>query len=185
MDTSTATDAIELLTRQHRRVEQLWTALEAAGPTSPTAAAQTRELVKLLSQHDAIETMFLYPALRQAEGGDRSADNALHEHQQVRELLKRVDTGDPTDPATFAALCQALEAVQQHVQEEEAVLFPTLRQVRDDSALRAMGKKMAEGMKVAPTHPHPSTPNNPIGAAVAGAVTGIVDRARDALADRR
>jgi hemerythrin superfamily protein len=179
--TGAATDAIELLTSQHREVEQLWTQLEAGGPGSSIATESTRRIVKLLSQHDAIETMMLYPAVRKA-GGEELADHSLEEHQQVRNLLKEVDQGDPTDPATFAILRQAIEAVLTHVEEEEGEIFPLLRADLDQSELLALGDKLAAGMKVAPTHPHPTTPNNPVGAAVAGAVTGIVDRARDAIA---
>jgi hemerythrin superfamily protein len=183
--TTTHTDAIELLTSQHRQVEQLWSTLEAAGgPASPQAEEQARQIVKLLSQHDAIETMFLYPALRRAEGGDPAADHALEEHQQVRELLKQVDEGDVTEAATFAVLRRAVDAVQHHVQEEEVRLFPMLREACDAATLRAMAEKMTAGMAVAPTHPHPTTPDNPVGAAVAGAVTGVVDRARDALSGK-
>jgi hemerythrin superfamily protein len=179
--TGAATDAIELLTSQHREVEALWSMLQSGGGASSALAhEQTREIVKLLSQHDAIETMFLYPAVRKA-GGDQFADHSLAEHQQVRELLKQVDKGDPTDPETFSFLRQAIEAVQAHVAEEEGEIFPLLRAGCDQSELQALGEKLEAGMKTAPTHPHPTTPNNPVGAAVAGAVTGMVDRARDAI----
>lgn len=180
--TGARSDAIELLTSQHREVDQLWSQLQAGGGASSGLAAEhTRRIVKLLSQHDAIETMFLYPAVRDA-GGDALAGHSLEEHQRVRELLKAVDKGDATDPATFSVLQQAIEAVQAHVEEEEGEIFPLLQANLDQAQLMALGEKLEAGMKTAPTHPHPTTPNNPVGAAVAGAVTGIVDRARDAIA---
>jgi hypothetical protein len=44
-----------------------------------------------------------------------------------------------------------------------------------------LGEKMANMMKTAPTHPHTSMPDSKVGAKVAGAVSGMVDKARDAM----
>jgi hypothetical protein len=41
--------------------------------------------------------------------------------------------------------------------------------------------RMAEMDRMAPTHPHPHTPDSTLGATVAGAVSAVVDRARDAV----
>jgi hemerythrin superfamily protein len=176
-----APDAIELLSSHHREVERIWTQLEAADRGSDVARQLTTDIVKLLSQHDAVETQLLYPAVREVPGGDELADHSLEEHQRVRELLKEVDRGDVGDEGTFGRLVEAIQSVMGHVQEEEGVLFPRMRETLDADQLVALGTKMAEAMATAPTHPHPTTPNNPVGAAVAGAVTGVVDRARDAM----
>jgi hypothetical protein len=44
-----------------------------------------------------------------------------------------------------------------------------------------LGTRMAEMHRMAPTHPHPHTPDSKVGATVAGAVSAVVDRARDAM----
>jgi len=172
-----ALDAIELLTNQHREVERLW------GEAQPVPAeSQAQEIVALLSQHDALETTLLYPELRDTgEQGEQLSRHSLEEHQQVRELLKEVDGKDPSDPAVMATLEECVNAVQHHVQEEEDRIFPLLRQACDESRLREIGEKMETMMKTAPTHPHPSMPDNEVGAKVAGKVAGVVDRARDAM----
>ena len=100
-------------------------------------------------------------------------------------IVLKVDKGDVHDPATFAVLRQAIEAVQAHVEQEEGEIFPKLRQACGTEELHALAEKMEVAMKVAPTHPHPTTPNNPIGAAAAGMVTGAVDKLRDAVSSDR
>lgn len=168
-------DAVELLTSQHREVERLWA--EAQASRSSEAAER---VIRLLSQHDAIETQYLYPALRGVdEAGDRLADRSLEDHQRIRELLKEADR-DLGSPASWDSLAAAVAEVERHVQEEEAVMFPKLRTVGDDD-LAELGSAMVSTMSMAPTHPHPTQPNNPVGAAVMGGVAGVVDRIRDAM----
>lgn len=180
--TGASADAVELLTRQHREVDQLWSQLQAAGAADGSLRKDlARRIVTLLSQHDAIETQLLYPAVRKVAGGEQLADEGLHEHQRVRELLKQVDGKDPADTGVFATLRECMGLVEHHVQEEETEMFPKLRERLGEQELTDLGHTMEKALRLAPTHPHPSTPNNPVGAAVAGAVTGIFDRARDAI----
>jgi hemerythrin superfamily protein len=180
--TGTKADAIELLVSQHREVEQLWSQLQTAERDRAEVRHDlARRIVEDLSRHDAIETQLLYPAVRKVPGGDQLADHSLDEHQRVREMLKDVDGEDPADPKVFARFSECVQAVLQHVEEEEHQIFPKLREVLGQEELSELGGKMEIAWAVAPTHPHPSTPNNPIGAAVAGTVAGVVDRARDAM----
>jgi hemerythrin superfamily protein len=174
-------DAIEFLTAQHRDVEQLWGQANAAKSTGDDSARDLgQRVITLLSQHDAIETQLLYPALRDVSvRGDQLADHSLEEHQHVRELLKAAD-GNLDDADGWSSLAEALRAVQRHVAEEEGDIFPMLRMTGQEE-LHDLGDALQAAMKLAPTHPHPSTPNNPIGATLVGGAAAIVDRVRDAL----
>jgi hemerythrin superfamily protein len=181
--TGARADAIELLTSQHRDVEQLWSQAQAARGKGDHQLAQdlANRIIGMLSQHDAIETMELYPALRKTgEQGNGMADHALEDHQKVRELLAAADGKDVTDDTVWGSLTQALTSVQEHVQEEEGQMFPVLRGLGQER-LTELGDSMEKAMKLAPTHPHPSTPSSGVGAMVVGAVAGAVDRARDAI----
>lgn len=59
-------------------------------------------------------------------------------------------------------------------------IFPLLRRICSEEQLREMGEKVEASKKTAPTHPHPSTPDNPVGVKVMVAAAGVADRARDA-----
>lgn len=179
-------DGLALLTSQHREVEQLWAEIQAAhGRGDHDGGGELADrMIMLLSQHDAIETMVLYPALRRVEGGDRLADRSLEEHQQVRELLAQADGADLSVPENWRALEQAMTLVHAHVhQEEEPTIFPMVRTLGPEEVER-LGSQFEAGMKVAPTHPHPSTPNNAAAATVVGTAAGLVDKARDAISGR-
>ena len=179
-------DAIELLTGQHREVEQVWTQLEAAHATGSDVQNQLAEqIITMLSQHDAIETQFLYPELRSAADaqGQQLSDHSLEEHQQVREMLSAVDGKDVRDESVYSTLSRCISAVTSHVAEEEQEIFPLLRQSCSPERLNELGQEMTAALAMAPTHPHPTTPNSKVGATVAGAVTGVMDKARDAIRD--
>lgn len=179
-------DAIELLTGQHREVEQMWTQLQAAHASGSDVQNQLAEqIVTMLSQHDAIETQFLYPELRSAGAaqGQQLSDHSLEEHQEVREMLSAVDGRDVSDESVYSTLSACISAVTAHVAEEEQEIFPLLRQSCSAERLNELGQQMTAALAMAPTHPHPTTPNSKVGATVAGAVTGIMDKARDAIRD--
>lgn len=186
--TGASADAIELLTSQHAEVEQLWSQLQAAHEAGAGGQAElAQHIVSLLSQHDALETQLLYPELHEhgGEAGRRMSEHGLEEHQQVRDLLEAVDGADIADEAVFTLLSRAMGMVIDHVAEEEEQMFPVLRRACGQERLSELGEEMARAKKLAPTHPHPSTPNSKLGATIAGAVSGVVDRARDAVRQGR
>jgi len=104
-------------------------------------------------------------------------------HREARELLHTLDTSlDKVMSPSFAADWRRLESMtKEHVQEEETEIFPLLRRNCSEEQLREMGEKVEASKKTAPTYPHPSTPDNPVGAKVMGAAAGVADRARDAV----
>jgi ADP-heptose:LPS heptosyltransferase/hemerythrin superfamily protein len=164
-------DIIELLTTQHREVEQRWTMLQEArqAGTGGPSGDLGREIVALLSGHDALETRLLYPELRAQDGdeGRELAEHGLEEHEEVRELLSRMDGKDPADEAVFATFQECLAAVMAHVQEEEGRIFPLLRASVGQDRLLDLGRQASAMDGMAPTHPHPHTPDGTLGATVA------------------
>ena len=181
-----ATDAIEFLTAQHREVDRLWAQVRDSRPSGAGCAPVLQQIVTSLSQHDALETQLLYPELRKlGDEGKALADHSSEDHQHIRELLKQIDRKDPSDDATFTTLGSCINAVMRHVEEEESQIFPLMRQQCDAQQLMAMGERMQKMMSMAPTHPHPSTPDNKVGATIAGAVAGVADKVRDAVTGRK
>ena len=74
--------------------------------------------------------------------------------------------------------------IRQHVTEEEADLFPRLREAVPASVLAELGGKARTAKKMAPTRPHPSAPDTPPMNKVLAPGAGLVDRLRDALTRR-
>src|SRR5256885_6687992 len=91
-------DAIALTKKDHRTVEDLFKRYGKLGPRAFKSKQRiVGRLTKELSVHAAIEESLLYPALREATS-ERMVDEALSEHQEVKEELAEIDRMRPEDP---------------------------------------------------------------------------------------
>jgi hypothetical protein len=116
---------------------------------------------------------------RSLTDGESLVEEALDEHQAVKETL--VDIERASDPDERDELLEELIGdVRHHVEEEEGELFPELRAAIGPDELRDMGSALAAAKKMAPTHPHPHAPNTPPGNIVGG-VAAAADKIRDAV----
>jgi hypothetical protein len=74
-----------------------------------------------------------------------------------------------------------MENVRHHVKEEEQEFFPKVRAQLDRNALADVGQAMATAKEMAPSHPHPRSPDTPPGNLVAAAGASVVDRISDTV----
>jgi hemerythrin superfamily protein len=178
-------DAIKLTKEDHRTVERLFKQFEQAGPRAlKTKQRLAQRIIKELSVHASIEEQLLYPALRKAEG-DGQVDEAIHEHQEVKELLARLDGMGPEEAGFDQTVYEVIKDVTHHAKEEEKEMLPRLRKAMSRKDLEELGDRMKAAKKLAPTRPHPNAPNEPPGNVAAGMVAGVMDRARDAVTRRK
>jgi len=177
-------DVIEVLTHDHREVEELFDQIEQA-----TDGSERRELtdqvITELIRHSVAEEQYMYPAAREyIPDGDAIVDGEIADHNEVEEALKALEDIDADDPEFMNRFRRMSEDVKDHVQEEEDELFPKLRQHATAEALRELGKKVERAKKMAPTRPHPSSPDTPPLNKILGPGVGLVDRVRDKLTGR-
>jgi hemerythrin superfamily protein len=110
-------DAIALLKADHRKVEGLFDAFEAA---KGAAKKQTlvRQICTELSVHTAIEEEIFYPACK-GKIDDGLLDEAYVEHDSAKVLVTELLAGEP-DEAFYDAKAKVLsEQIEHHVREEE------------------------------------------------------------------
>src|SRR3954470_20647242 len=175
-------DAITLLKNDHKTVEQLFKRFEKSGDN---AKAQKRKIVdriiEELSVHAAIEEQVFYPVTRAVvpETEDIALES-LEEHHIVKWVLTELEKMDPSDERFDAKVTVLIENVRHHVEEEESDYFPKVRRALNRRALDEMGESMARAKTVAPTRPHPRSPDTPPGNIVTGVVAAALDRAREA-----
>lgn len=182
--TGARADAIELLTSDHREVEQFFKQYEAATNDAGVAHYAAEQIIRELSVHAAVEEMILYPMIRKADPDSSGlVDHSLEEHQEVKELLAKVDGRPANDPEIREIFGKLKSSVEEHVSEEEGKLFPALRSHVKQDELMELGEKMAKAKATAPTHPHPNAPNTPPGNIVAGPLAAMADKVRDLLRD--
>jgi hemerythrin superfamily protein len=179
-------DVLALLQRQH---DEIRSRFEEFDGLSSRASKKKDELVRSiitdLVKHAEIEEQVFYPAVRdELDGLGDELDEDLEEHHAAELLLSELD-GVSSDAPRFDAKVKVLqENVRHHMEEEESDLFPKVREGLDERRRRELGGAMVELWKVAPTRPHPRTPDTPPGnliAGVQGAATDVaVETARGA-----
>jgi hemerythrin superfamily protein len=175
-------DAITLLKEDHRTVEKLFKQFEKTTErASATRKKLVREIITELSVHAAIEEQVFYPAVRQLVSDQEDmALESIEEHHVVKWILSELDGRDPGDERFEPKVTVLIELVRHHVEEEEQELFPAVRSALKRKTLNEIGDALAAAKRIAPTKPHPRSPDTPPGNVVVGALAGIVDRARAA-----
>ena len=134
------TDALDLLTRDHRLVDELFASFFQAAPQQLDPLA--RRLCKMIRIHTQIEEEVFYPVARRAEGVDALIDEAEREHAEAKQAVMRVESMT-SDHDSFEEAVEALrDLVAAHVRAEEDELFPKVRQAKLD--LVALGITLAE-----------------------------------------
>src|SRR5436190_7494710 len=174
-------DAIALLKRDHREVEQLFKRFEKAGENAhKTKGALVASMIEALSRHAAIEEMVFYPAIRREVPKQESAVlEALEEHHVVKWLLSELEGLAPASERFDAKATVLIESVRHHVKEEETSLFPKVRARIERRRLMELGAELRDAKRRAPTHPHPRSPDEPPGNLLVGGAVAVMDKARD------
>jgi hemerythrin-like domain-containing protein len=176
-------DAITMLKEDHKAVEQLFKRFEKAGDR---AFAEKRKIadqvVEALSKHAAIEEQVFYPVARATVPDTEDVVlESLEEHHIVKWVLSELDGMNPEEERFDAKMTVLMENVRHHVEEEEQEFFPKVRAELDRSALAELGQAMATAKEMAPTHPHPRSPDTPPGNLAAAPGAGMVDRIGDTV----
>ncbi|HEX2699758.1 MAG TPA: hemerythrin domain-containing protein [Acidimicrobiales bacterium] len=179
-------DAITLLKQDHKTVESLFKKFEKAGPGAMVAQRELAEkIIRELSVHAAIEEQVFYPAVRESvPDAEEHVLESLEEHHIVKWVASELDSMKPDEERFHAKMTVLIENARHHVEEEESELFPQVRQALGRKVLAEIGDALEKAKKVAPTRPHPRSPDTPPGNLAAGAGAGLVDRARDAARRR-
>jgi hemerythrin superfamily protein len=178
-------DAIELLTRDHRTVEELFGQFTDGDESTRRRTAE--RIIRELSIHAAIEEEFFYPTVcREVPRTEGMVEHGMREHQEAKEILARLD--GMTDKAHTKAFAEKVERLERligdHVEEEEKELFPKVREAMTKTRLDELGTAMNRAKAAAPTRPHPNAPTHPAAQAVVGKAAAVVDRMRDAVSGR-
>jgi len=174
-------DAIAFLNADHRSVEHLFQQFESTGDRAfATKTKVVSEIIRELSVHAEIEESVFYPAAAKAAAQTKSMVlESLEEHLGVKRILADLEKMEPTDKRFDAKVTVLIEQVRHHVSEEEGDLFPKVAEGLSQERLDELGVELERAKAVVPTRPHPNAPDAPPGKAVAGLVSGAIDRTID------
>lgn len=138
--------ATELLMKQHREVETLFTKLLKAQDTLKRKSIAA-ELRLALEVHMAIEEDIFYPAYREAvetEEGEAFVLEAHEEHRVAKHLLSEFPHLDYAHESFEAKVMVVKQLIEQHVKEEEHVMFPDAVKLLGKARLEELGDEMIE-----------------------------------------
>ena len=135
-------DATQLLTEDHRTVEELFEQFEkASGDGRKEKLA--RQICTELKVHAMIEEEIFYPALRGKIEED-DLDEAYVEHDGAKLLINDIEAGGPDEEFYDAKVKVLQEQIEHHVEEEEKSRGNIFQQARASGVdLMALGEQMA------------------------------------------
>lgn len=138
-------DAVELLTKQHREVEELFEQFEKLTDRAKVSKKKIADQIcNALIMHTTIEEEIFYPATREASQGEEETedmvDEAVVEHASAKDLIAQIQEMDPDDELYDAKVKVLSEMIEHHVEEEEKEMFPKTRKLKLD--MQALGQEM-------------------------------------------
>lgn len=153
-----------------------------------TRGTQRRDLfeslVAELVRHEVAEEEILRPVSKR-DAGEAIANARMKEESEAESLLKEMEKLDPDSPEFEAKLKKLQREVEAHAEAEETKEFPRIAAKEPKERLQQMAKIYDVAKSLAPTRPHPSTPNTPVANLLIGPFAAVIDRARDAFRDAR
>lgn len=138
------TDAVTLLTIDHKEVKKLFRAYEGL-VKADTANAEKQvlalQICSMLTVHATIEEELFYPAAREGLKEQDLLDEAEVEHASAKDLIAQIEGMDAGDELYDAKVKVLSEYIDHHVKEEEEELFPKVKRAKLD--LEALGGELA------------------------------------------
>jgi hemerythrin superfamily protein len=137
-------DAIELLKKQHREVEELFEKFEKTGDGAVKTRMQLfTRIADNFAAHAVIEEKLFYPSVYVGPTEDKLRE-AVEEHLSAKRVIADLLDLEPSDEQFKAKMKVLQELVEHHVEEEEESLFPSVRKLLSKQELDAMGEQMEE-----------------------------------------
>jgi iron-sulfur cluster repair protein YtfE (RIC family) len=116
-----------LVLGEHEVFRRSFTQIEAL--EDPAQLAQRwQELADGLEVHASAEETIFYPELLQSvEHAQDDTEHAVHDHNEIRDAVRGVDTHPVGADQWWAAFRQAREVTADHLDEEEREMLPAFR----------------------------------------------------------
>jgi hemerythrin superfamily protein len=139
--TEQETDAVKMLTAQHKEMENLLKQVTDAEEGERKALFAV--VADKLTMHIKSEEEIFYPAVHRARTEDDLLE-ALEEHLSLKRILADLVDMDPSDEAFDAKLHVLTEQAEHHHGEEEEKLFPAVLKMIDASQRQILGQRMLD-----------------------------------------
>ena len=146
-----AIDVIELLERDHRKIDALIEELERVD--DPAALRQIFfSIVEELAAHEAAEQEVVFPAFRAKveAAGDTTIAHRMGEHEELNELLAEMRGLAPNGFGFTKRGSALMLDVKAHFLKEEETVFARMRELLSTDDLAELGRQALEAKQQAP-----------------------------------
>jgi hypothetical protein len=156
------------------------------GAPLPEQDAVLLDIYRLVFPHAFAEETVLWPVLRRVlPDGHELTLRVEIEHQQINELVTRLEGLESGSPDRQPMLIRLVELLSQDVADEETKLLPRLQANTTVAQQRLIGIAWEAARQIAPTRPHPIVSRRPPGNVFSALPLSIIDRLRDGVDARR
>lgn len=150
--TQKKSDAITLLTEDHKKVKKLFKEFEKLKKGKSQKVKKSslvKEICMELTVHAQVEEDVFYPAVRGAINDSDLMDEAEVEHAGAKVLIAQLETMSPDEDLYDAKVKVLSEYIDHHVKEEEKEMFPEVKKTKMDRVkLGADIQKMKDRLKL-------------------------------------
>jgi hemerythrin superfamily protein len=138
------TDAIKMLTEDHKKVKKLFAQFEKIKDdgNSDEKSELVKQICTELLIHTHLEEEIFYPAVREAIDEEDLIEEAEVEHNEVKQLIAELEDLEPGGDHYDAKVKVMGENVEHHVEEEEEEMFPAAKKAKVDTA--ELGARMMQ-----------------------------------------
>jgi hemerythrin superfamily protein len=133
--------ATQMIRQDHKKVEGLFKKFEQTkGAQAKRRLAENA--IAELEVHAALEEEIFYPAVKREVDDGSMVQEALEEHQTVKQLISVLKGMEEADDEFESQFSELVENVQHHVEEEENEMLPKVEE--SDMDLNSLGEQMAQ-----------------------------------------
>jgi hemerythrin-like domain-containing protein len=133
-------DILELLKRDHMRVDHLLDQLEDTDEGDERRRGQLfAQVAAELEVHSDSEDQIVYSALESRAGFDALIEGSRQEHEHIEQMLEELDELDVTAGDWVHKVRELRQLVRHHVDAEEGQLFARMRETLDSAERERLG----------------------------------------------
>jgi hemerythrin superfamily protein len=133
--------ATQMIRQDHKKVEGLFKKFEQTKGAQAKRRLAENAMAEL-EVHAALEEEIFYPAVKREVDDGSMIQEALEEHQTVKQLISVLKGMEEADDEFESQFSELVENVQHHVEEEENEMLPKVEE--SDMDLNSLGAQMAQ-----------------------------------------
>jgi hemerythrin superfamily protein len=133
--------ATQMIRQDHKKVEGLFKKFEQTKGAQAKRRLAENAMAEL-EVHAALEEEIFYPAVKKEVDDGSLVQEALEEHQTVKQLISELRGMEEADDEFESQFSELVENVQHHVEEEENEMLPKVEESELD--LNSLGQQMSQ-----------------------------------------